>query len=146
MVLDTTFLIDYADGVEATREYLDAHADAVFATPAPAYTEFLVGPVHDPSVTVDLDEIEQKLSWVEVVETDLPPRAASGRRGRRDRATGTAFDGGGCARGRGRAGGGGDGGFGRPRPHPRRDAPHGRCRYLLTILACLYEVVLSYQH
>lgn len=70
MVLDTTFLIDYADGVEATREYLDAHADAVFATPAPAYTEFLVGPVHDPSLTVDLDEIEQKLSWVEVVETD----------------------------------------------------------------------------
>ncbi|EMA37646.1 PIN domain-containing protein [Halococcus hamelinensis] len=34
-VLDTSFLIDYGDGVDATGEYLEEHEEEVFIIPAP---------------------------------------------------------------------------------------------------------------
>ena len=47
-VLDATFLIDYLDGVESTREYLQAHDSETYVLPVPAYTEALLGEGNGP--------------------------------------------------------------------------------------------------
>lgn len=50
-VLDATFLIDYLDGVEATREFYEANGDAEtrWVVPVPALAEVLVGEGNLPS-------------------------------------------------------------------------------------------------
>jgi len=68
-VLDASFLIDYLDGVEATKSYLQAHADEPYILPAPAYAEVLLGEgngLHNSNV----DGISDRLAWGEVVEVD----------------------------------------------------------------------------
>lgn len=68
-VLDNTFLIDYDNGVEETRAYFEIHIDAEFVTPAPVYTEFLIGDVHGDYDT-DLDVLAQNIEWVDVIEVN----------------------------------------------------------------------------
>ena len=67
-VLDATFLIDYLDGVESTREYLLGHEDETFVIPVPAYAEVLVGEGNGPDG--DVDGVREDLSWGEVVAID----------------------------------------------------------------------------
>lgn len=67
-VLDTSFLIDYGDGVDATGEYLEEHEEEVFIIPAPIYTEYLLGTVHSNAET-NISKARQELAWGEVVET-----------------------------------------------------------------------------
>lgn len=69
-VLDTNFLIDYLDGVEATATYYESRGgdDEAWVVPAPAYAEVLVGVGNLPDG--DVDEAIEALSWCEVHETD----------------------------------------------------------------------------
>lgn len=68
-VLDATFLIDYLDGVEATRDYLREHDRETYIHPAPAYAEALVGEGNGPG-EVDIEGVRQDLSWGEVYSVD----------------------------------------------------------------------------
>jgi predicted nucleic acid-binding protein len=68
-VLDGTFLIDYLDGVEATREYLLEHDDEAYVLPAPVYAEALVGEGNGPGRS-DIDGVREDLSWGEVYTVD----------------------------------------------------------------------------
>lgn len=67
-VLDATFLIDYLDGVESTREYLLAHEDEAFVVPAPAYAEALLGEGNGSEG--DVEGVREALSWAEVYGVD----------------------------------------------------------------------------
>jgi len=67
-VLDGTFLIDYLDGVEATREYLQNHESEAYVIPAPAYTEALLGEGNGPQG--DIDGAREALAWGEVHPVD----------------------------------------------------------------------------
>ncbi|WP_435076365.1 PIN domain-containing protein [Halococcus sp. AFM35] len=64
-VLDTSFLIDYGNGVDAAGEYLRTNEDDVFVIPAPVYTEYLLGTVHSDADT-DIAAARQELAWGEV--------------------------------------------------------------------------------
>lgn len=66
-VLDTSFLIDYGNEVEAAGEYLVAHDEERFVLPAPVYTEYLLGTVHSDAPT-EISEARHELAWGEVVE------------------------------------------------------------------------------
>jgi predicted nucleic acid-binding protein len=67
-VVDTTFLIDYLDGHDAVRQYLEEHPD-VYVTPAPAYTEVLQGEVYKSNrSTVDIPGVRDALDFVDVLE------------------------------------------------------------------------------
>ena len=66
-VLDTLFLIDYGNEVDAAGEYLEEHEDEVFILPAPVYTEYLLGTVHSSAET-DIADTQQELAWGEVIE------------------------------------------------------------------------------
>ena len=63
-VLDATFLIDYLDGVETTREYLQAHDSEAYVLPGPAYAEALLGEGNGPGG--DIEGAREDLSWGEV--------------------------------------------------------------------------------
>ena len=65
--LDTSFLIDYGNEVDAAGEYLEEHEEEVFILPAPVYTEYLLGTVHSGAGT-DISEARQELAWGEVIE------------------------------------------------------------------------------
>ncbi len=65
-VLDATFLIDYLDGVDSTREYLQEHDSEAYVLPAPAYAEALLGNVPGG----DLEGAREDLSWGEVHTVD----------------------------------------------------------------------------
>ena len=67
IVLDTSFLIDYGDGVDAAGEFLVNHEDERFLLPAPAYTEYLLGTVHSNGDT-DIAAARAELAWCEVVD------------------------------------------------------------------------------
>ena len=67
-VLDATFLIDYLDGVESTREYLQAHDSEAYVLPVPAYTEALLGEGNGPGG--DIEGAREDLSWGEVHAVD----------------------------------------------------------------------------
>lgn len=62
-VLDATFLIDYLDGVSATKEFYEAHggADERWVMPVPAYAEALVGEGTLPSG--DVAGARADLAW-----------------------------------------------------------------------------------
>lgn len=66
-VLDTTFLIDYDDGVIDTKEYLLDHADDEFLLPSVVLTEFLLGDVHSTAPT-DLAAMQRNVSWADIYE------------------------------------------------------------------------------
>lgn len=68
-VLDGTFLIDYLDGVEATREYLQEHDNEAYVLPVPAYAEALVGEGNGPD-GADIEGVREDLSWSEVYAVD----------------------------------------------------------------------------
>lgn len=69
-VLDATFLVDYLEGVEATREFYEEHgADtARWVVPVPALAELLVGAGNLPDG--DVDDAYAALAWAEVYPTD----------------------------------------------------------------------------
>ena len=67
-VLDATFLIDYLDGVESSREYLQEHDSETYVLPVPAYAEAFLGEVNGPDG--DIDGAREALSWGEVYTVD----------------------------------------------------------------------------
>ena len=67
-VLDATFLIDYLDGVESTREYLEEHDSEAYVLPVPAYAEALFGEGNGPGG--DIEGAREDLSWGEVHAVD----------------------------------------------------------------------------
>ena len=67
-VLDATFLIDYFDGVESTREYLQEHNSEAYVLPVPAYAEALLGEGNGPGG--DIEGAREDLSWGEVHAVD----------------------------------------------------------------------------
>lgn len=64
-ILDATFLIDYLDGVEATKEFYEANGadDTLWVMPVPAYAEALVGEGNLPNG--DVAGARADLSWGE---------------------------------------------------------------------------------
>ncbi|PSQ40945.1 VapC toxin family PIN domain ribonuclease [Halobacteriales archaeon QS_9_68_42] len=67
-VLDATFLIDYLNGVESSREYLQEHDSETYVLPVPAYAEALLGEGNGPGG--DIDGAREDLSWGEVYTVD----------------------------------------------------------------------------
>jgi predicted nucleic acid-binding protein len=67
-VLDATFLIDYLDGVESAREYLQEHDSEAYVLPVPAYAEALLGEGNGPGG--DIEGAREDLSWGEVHAVD----------------------------------------------------------------------------
>ena len=67
-VLDATFLIDYLDGVESTREYLQEHDSEAYVLPVPAYAEALLGEGNGPGG--DIEGACEDLSWGEMHAVD----------------------------------------------------------------------------
>lgn len=69
-VLDATFLIDYLDGVEATKAFYEVNgADTEhWVMPVPAYAEALVGEGNLPNG--DVTGARADLSWGETYEVD----------------------------------------------------------------------------
>lgn len=69
-VLDATYLIDYLDGVEATREFYETNgADSErWVLPIPAYAEALVGEGNLPNG--DVDGARGALAWGEKYAVD----------------------------------------------------------------------------
>lgn len=69
-VVDTTFLVDYLDGHDAVRDYLESHPD-VYVTPAPAFTEVLQGEAYKSDrSTVDIPGARGALDFVDVIAVD----------------------------------------------------------------------------
>jgi len=67
-VLDATFLIDYLDGVESAREYLQEHDSEAYVLPVPAYAEALLGEGNGPGGNIE--GARDDLSWGEVHAVD----------------------------------------------------------------------------
>lgn len=69
-VLDATYLIDYLDGVEATKEFYEANGaeNERWVMPIPAYAEVLVGEGNLPNG--DVAGARADLSWGEKYEVD----------------------------------------------------------------------------
>jgi predicted nucleic acid-binding protein len=69
-VLDATYLIDYLDGVEATRDFYEANGaeDERWVMPVPAYAEALVGEGNLPDG--DVTGARAALSWGETYAVD----------------------------------------------------------------------------
>jgi len=71
IALDTTFLLDYLDGVQATADYLDAHAEKPFVAPTLALFEVYRGGAR----TAGLDGVERVasgLDWVDPLPVTEP--------------------------------------------------------------------------
>jgi len=69
-ILDATFLIDYLDGVEATKDFYEASGgtDEHWVMPVPAYAEVLVGEGNLPNG--DVAGARAALSWGQKYEVD----------------------------------------------------------------------------
>lgn len=69
-VLDATFLVDYLDGVEATKRFYEANGaeDERWVMPVPAVAEALVGEGNLPNG--DVAGARAALSWGEKYEVD----------------------------------------------------------------------------
>lgn len=78
-VLDATFLIDYLDGVEATRQfYEDNDGDQIrWIVPVPAFAEVLVGEGNLPNG--DVDNARADLMWVNVHPIDERTAVTAGQ-------------------------------------------------------------------
>lgn len=77
-VLDATFLIDYLDGVEATKAFYEANGadDERWVMPVPAYAEALVGEGDLPSG--DVAGARADLSWGETYAVDEKTAVTAG--------------------------------------------------------------------
>lgn len=77
-VLDATFLIDYLDGVEATKDFYESNgADSErWVMPVPAYAEVLVGEGNLPNG--DVAGARVALSWGETYAIDERTAVAAG--------------------------------------------------------------------
>lgn len=69
-VLDATFLIDYLDGIDATREFYEANggSNQRWIIPVPAYAEVLVGEGNLPNG--DIAGVRTDLGWAESYAID----------------------------------------------------------------------------
>jgi predicted nucleic acid-binding protein len=69
-VLDATFLIDYLDGREATRDVFEANggAETRWIVPVPALAEVLVGEGNLPNG--DVDGVRADIAWADVHAVD----------------------------------------------------------------------------
>lgn len=77
-ILDATYLIDYLDGVEATREFYEKHgkAETLWIAPVPALAEVLVGEGNLPNG--DVNAVRAALSWVDVHPIDEQTAVTAG--------------------------------------------------------------------
>jgi predicted nucleic acid-binding protein len=77
-VLDATYLIDYLDGVEATKEFYEANGaeNERWVMPVPAYAEVLVGEGNLPNG--DVASARAALSWGETYEVDAKTAVTAG--------------------------------------------------------------------
>lgn len=78
-VLDATFLIDYLNGQEATREFYEEHGgDQIrWVLPVPALAEVLVGEGNLPNG--DVDEARGDLAWGDVHPVDERTAVTAGQ-------------------------------------------------------------------
>ncbi len=78
-VLDTTFLIDYLDGVEATRKFYEKHGgdEIRWVAPVPALAEVLIGEGNLPSG--DVDGARADLAWIDIHPVDEHTAVTAGR-------------------------------------------------------------------
>ncbi|MEF8820478.1 MAG: PIN domain-containing protein [Haloferacaceae archaeon] len=69
-LLDATFLVDYLDGVEATKEFYEASGaeNERWVMPVPAYAEALIGEGNLPNG--DISGARAALSWGETYAVD----------------------------------------------------------------------------
>ena len=77
-ILDATFLIDYLDGVEATKEFYEASEgeNERWVMPVPAYAEALVGEGNLPNG--DVAGARADLSWGEKYAVDEKTAVTAG--------------------------------------------------------------------
>jgi predicted nucleic acid-binding protein len=77
-ILDATFLIDYLDGVEATKQFYEASGgeNERWVMPVPAYTEALVGEGNLPNG--DVAGARADLSWGEKYAVDEKTAVTAG--------------------------------------------------------------------
>lgn len=86
-VLDTSFLIDYEQGLPAAKSFLLDNADDTFAISATVYTEYVLGEANG-APEPDLPAVRAEIDWAEVHDVtreiadlgleavaDLPPDA-----------------------------------------------------------------------
>lgn len=78
-VLDATFLIDYLDGVEATRRFYEEHGgeQTRWIVPVPALAEVLVGEGNLPNG--DVDGAQTDLAWAKVQSVDEQTAVTAGQ-------------------------------------------------------------------
>lgn len=78
-VLDATFLIDYLDALESTREFYEEHGgeEIRWVAPVPALAEVLVGEGNLPNG--DVDGARADLTWVDVHPVDERTAVTAGR-------------------------------------------------------------------
>lgn len=78
-VLDATFLIDYLDGIEATREFYEENGgdEIRWVAPAPTFAEVLVGEGNLPNG--DVDGARADLAWVDVHPVDERTAITAGK-------------------------------------------------------------------
>lgn len=77
-VLDATFLIDYLDGLDATREFYEENGaeEVRWVAPVPALAEVLVGEGNLPNG--DVDAARADLAWVDVHPVDARTAVTAG--------------------------------------------------------------------
>ncbi|WP_458190547.1 PIN domain-containing protein [Haladaptatus sp. NG-WS-4] len=92
-VLDATYLIDYLDGVEATKEFYEANGadNERWVMPVPAYAEVLVGEGNLPNG--DVAGARADLSWGEKYEIDKRTAVTAGEVADEVRPSGPYLDG-----------------------------------------------------
>lgn len=78
-VRDATFLIDYLDGLEGTREFYEEHGgdEIRWVAPVPALAEVLVGEGNLPNG--DVDGARADLAWVDVHPVDERTAVTAGQ-------------------------------------------------------------------
>lgn len=69
IALDTTFLLDYLDGVEATAEFLAEYEEEAFVAPALALFEVYRGAARAGN-REQVDRVRSSLDWVEPLPVD----------------------------------------------------------------------------
>lgn len=71
IALDTCFLLDYLDGVDATASYLDARADKPFFAPSLALFEVYRGAARTEG-SEGIERVASGLDWVEPLGLSEP--------------------------------------------------------------------------
>lgn len=69
IALDTTFLLDYLDGVEATAEFLEDNQSKPFYTPSLVLFEVYRGASRTGGAAT-LDDVRSGLAWLDVLPLD----------------------------------------------------------------------------